>query len=221
MIYLAKIDDFSDDFFAISLASLPKNISEKINNILNETAQKQSILAWSILKYCLAKQYQINNFEIYYGENQKPYLKNENIYFNLSHSANYVVCAVSKSEIGIDIQKISQNKPRVAQRLFCINEQIQLEKASEKNAFFTRLWTLKESYLKMTGEGISSKANQLDFSIYTTKSFKYMNVDFEVFLQDDYFISVCSKEAVFDVKIIDELILTAISCEIKKKNFKR
>ena len=46
----------------------------------------------------------LNNIQI--GENSRPYLIG-NIDFNISHSGDYVICAISnESKIGIDIEKI-------------------------------------------------------------------------------------------------------------------
>ncbi len=93
-----------------------------------------------------------------YGENGKPYLQNEkNVHFNLSHSGDYALCAVSMREVGCDIEKITDRKQTVAKK-FSQAEKEWLEAQEdpgEKQKQFFRLWTLKESYVKTTGQGLT------------------------------------------------------------------
>lgn len=93
-----------------------------------------------------------------YGEKGKPYLREYPLYFNLSHSGEYVVCAVSDREIGVDIQKYSgMNIIRIAKRFFSEEECSTLEVCGteeEKRQFFFRLWVRKEAYGKLLGKGI-------------------------------------------------------------------
>lgn len=97
--------------------------------------------------------------EYTYGGNGKPYLKSHPYFFNISHSEETVLLAISESEIGADIQ---WRKPmrdfRMAERFFTPEEQRKLREyksKTESHAFFYRLWTRKEAYGKLTGEGIA------------------------------------------------------------------
>lgn len=94
-----------------------------------------------------------------YGKKGKPYLREYPYYFNLSHSGEYVVCAVSDQEIGADIQQcVSVDVVRLAGRFFSPEECKALaayETESEKRQFFFRQWTRKEAYGKLIGEGIA------------------------------------------------------------------
>jgi 4'-phosphopantetheinyl transferase len=92
--------------------------------------------------------------QIFFGENGKPYLKNKNMYFNISHSGDYVVLAVADSEIGVDIEKITTYDNAVAARCFTQAEQEWLKKQRNNESFFT-LWTAKESIMKASGLGFS------------------------------------------------------------------
>lgn len=94
-----------------------------------------------------------------YGKKGKPYLREYPFYFNLSHSGEYVVCAVSDQEIGADIQQcVSVNVQRLAGRFFSAEECRALascETEEEMRQFFFRLWVRKEAYGKLIGEGIA------------------------------------------------------------------
>ena len=88
-------------------------------------------------------------------------------YFNLSHSGDYVLCAVSSAEIGTDIQQhCGKNVERLARRFFTEREAAALEQAGEerekRERLFYRLWARKEAYGKLTGKGIAA-ALEVDF----------------------------------------------------------
>ena len=78
------------------------------------------LLAFLLLDYGLEKR-GIEDWKrgLWYNENGKPYLaEGQGIYFNLSHSGEYVACAVSGEEVGCDIELISGQKPDIARRFF-------------------------------------------------------------------------------------------------------
>ena len=85
----------------------------------------------------------------------KPCWEIQDLYFNLSHSGIYAACALSRLPVGIDIQQLTEYKEAISRRFFTPEEQAQLVQAEEKDRAFTRLWTLKESYLKAKGLGLS------------------------------------------------------------------
>ena len=98
-----------------------------------------------------------------YGEKGKPYFRDLPFYFNLSHSGEYVVCALSHREMGADIQVHQcRDRMRLARRFFTGEETAALEKAHWQEDFFFRLWARKEAYGKLTGEGL---AGALDISL--------------------------------------------------------
>lgn len=89
--------------------------------------------------------------------------------FNLAHSHGLVVMAVgSMAGLGVDVERISPTVPlEVAQRYFSTQEIAALESlpAAEKPRRFQRLWTLKESYLKAVGTGISGGLGSMTFHV--------------------------------------------------------
>ena len=113
--------------------------------------------------------------EIIYNEYGKPYLKSNKIYFSLSDSKEYTVCAISDKEIGVDIEKITYKK-RVINKV-CNSEEIKKINTPED---FTKIWVKKESYSKLIGIGLS-----FDFKKIDTNRNK-----FDIFKKGDYYISV-------------------------------
>ena len=86
--------------------------------------------------------------------NDKPYLKDGGMYFNISHSGDYVVLAVSGSEVGVDIEKVSPYFREAADLCFTPRERERLKQEGCDETFY-RLWTAKEAVMKGSGLGFS------------------------------------------------------------------
>ena len=96
------------------------------------------------------------------GASGKPYFADSHLYFNISHSQDWVICAISDVEIGCDIEKVQPANLQIAERFFCPEEYHHIAKQRstlERNLLFYRYWTLKESFLKATGLGLSLPLN--------------------------------------------------------------
>ncbi|MBE5872559.1 MAG: 4'-phosphopantetheinyl transferase superfamily protein [Lachnospiraceae bacterium] len=82
----------------------------------------------------------------------------ETVYYNLSHSGELAACAVAQFPVGIDIEQVRKCRMSVARRCFDECDCILLEQAegkTEQAELFTKLWTIKESEAKLTGEGLA------------------------------------------------------------------
>ena len=97
--------------------------------------------------------------EYEFGEWGKPSLKYQpNIYFSLSHSGDYAICSIGDKAIGNDIELIKHGRLRVADRFFAKEELDWMYAESDEEEItqrMFRIWTMKESFLKATGKGIS------------------------------------------------------------------
>ena len=89
------------------------------------------------------------------GEYGKPRLRGGEIYFNLSHSGDALLCALSDSEIGADAQLLTQAKLPLMKRFFAEDEQSFVLSAADADEAFTEIWTMKESFCKLSGKGLT------------------------------------------------------------------
>ncbi len=90
-----------------------------------------------------------------HGSRGKPYLRDRNDrFFSLSHTRQWVFCALADDEVGLDAQTPAPYNPAIVQRHFTSPEQEWLSSQPDKVEAFTRLWTMKEAYLKLTGFGL-------------------------------------------------------------------
>lgn len=132
-------------------------IKQRIQKLKNDQ-QKINALVGSVLrKYLIKKRFGLN-FEdqiIDFEKNGKPFLKNqENIHFNISHSGNFVACAVGDKPVGIDIERISKFNEKVAKYVFWDDEIQNIMRSSEPDVEFTKMWSKKEACVKLSGVGI-------------------------------------------------------------------
>ncbi len=100
-----------------------------------------------------------------YKQNGKPYFVNyPHIHFNLSHSGNYVIAAFDKNPVGVDIQEHRSISDSLARR-FLNDWEVQQVGARTETAHWEekmcRLWTVKESYIKLTGEGLQKSMKEI------------------------------------------------------------
>lgn len=92
-----------------------------------------------------------------YNESGKPYFTRFPLFFSLSHSGPFILCACSLQEIGADVQRVTGGNWRsLSRRFFTKEEMAFLESLPEEEApdAFIQLWTRKEAYGKLTGEGV-------------------------------------------------------------------
>lgn len=90
------------------------------------------------------------------GPYGKPYLTEyPEIHFNISHSGGWAVCALASMPCGVDIQERRPIRSRrMVERTMNAREQRQILEAEDGTGEFIRLWTYKESCIKLSGEGL-------------------------------------------------------------------
>ena len=123
-----------------------------LSTINNPRALKNSVEAEALLRCALGLTPQDAPLDMTIGENGKPACAD--VQFSFSHSGDMVACAVSDCPVGVDIEFSKKDGWPVAQRFFAA-EEVELLRNSQDSALFYRLWTLKESYLKALGCGMT------------------------------------------------------------------
>jgi 4'-phosphopantetheinyl transferase len=162
------------------------------------------------------------NDEIHFNRNMfgKPAISGFPQYqFNISHSGHWVVAVFDNLPVGIDIEEIAQIDLSVSDFCFSQVEKTQLsEQPNEsKLSYFFRLWTLKESYIKAVGKGLSTPLQSFSFTINGEQiGFQSMidneNWCFHRYVLDvGYELSVCGLDSTFPkqihIKSTNDLVL--------------
>lgn len=192
MLYLLNTEAF-DDIFMDEIKRAEKKIFVSDSIV---RGNKLSVCGRVLLGYILKKYHGRDSFSYYYGKNGKPYLKNGDVFFSISHSGKYVICCISESEIGCDIEEIRDYNPKVGKRFFTPKEYELLSNKETEDILFAKLWTLKESILKKEGTGISGGLDTYCFADYIgEESFTAYGCDFYSCRSGDYMISVCCEKS--------------------------
>lgn len=121
-----------------------------------------------LLAYALKKNFGIDFDEASVAKNRygKPYLSdNDKVHFNISHSGSYVAVMTADREIGIDIQIVRPVRERTVKKICSESEYALVYSKEDSDRCFIQLWTLKESYIKAIGRGMSFPMNEANFSL--------------------------------------------------------
>ncbi|MBQ2845848.1 MAG: 4'-phosphopantetheinyl transferase superfamily protein, partial [Firmicutes bacterium] len=114
---------------------------------------KGSELTDALIKDCL-EEYDVEDPQILRTPKGKPYVELCDTYLSVSHSGEYFLCIIAERPVGIDVQeRKNSNSDKIAERYFTEREKSFIRDNGE-NGFFT-VWTRKEAYSKLTGEGIA------------------------------------------------------------------
>ena len=141
------------------------------------------------------------NFTVCKKENGKPFFaENPGIHYNLSHSKDYVVCAVSEKEIGADIQYAQRNcKESFIKKIMTESEYLKFVnmEPERKKLFPYCLWTVKESACKYTGKGLKQDFQDMEVDFEKSRVHILSNDEFISFraerYEKNYVLSVCYK----------------------------
>ncbi len=119
--------------------------------------RQRKIVARARLRQILSHYLNIHprSIKISLGAYGKPQVKG--LEFNISHSENLAVYAISQQPVGIDIEyRRSLEMDSLVQRFFAPAELASWQQlpAPQRELAFFRAWTMKEAYLKAIGTGL-------------------------------------------------------------------
>ena len=145
-------------------------------------------------------------FSYFYDPLGKPHT--ENGFISLSHADGMVAVAVSDTEVGCDIERVRPVDIRLAKRFFAPAEADAIASAEDKDDLFFRYWTLKESFMKATGQGMRLSFSAFSFTlgdkITVTQTADERTFSFAEFFLSDYRLALCTAgESQTDFHLVD------------------
>lgn len=186
-LYGAEISELPDPLLVPEiLQGLPKARQEKVLRAKQRQKRLQSLGAGLLLADILTQR-GISMETLRTEVCGKPVV--DGIHFNLAHSGNMVICAVGNRQVGCDIEQIKPMSKNMEARNFSVTERERLAQLSKEISLreFYRIWTMKESYLKMTGIGLRVPLDTLEIKDCYLKEYSIPG----------YQITVCAKETEF------------------------
>ncbi|HAK39001.1 MAG TPA: hypothetical protein DCO63_02940 [Streptococcus sp.] len=159
MLGVVKNIDYNTKNVEKALSSLPYDRQrEALKYAYNDCIN--SIIGYRLLEHLINDSLNIEKIpKISYTQYGKPYFKIKQglrkLYFNISHTDGCVVVAVSNSKVGVDVETI-RNMDLSIKEMFLSTKEIEkiCSESWAAKSEATRIWTLKESYLKMKGTGL-------------------------------------------------------------------
>ncbi|MCR5522809.1 MAG: 4'-phosphopantetheinyl transferase superfamily protein [Clostridia bacterium] len=194
---------FDECLFEKHLNAMPGFRIKKVESIKVKSEKLLSLGAGVLLSIAL-KDCGIDEYpEVETGQNGKPFFPAYSGFrFNLSHSGTKAVCVVSSFETGCDVELTEKANLKIANRYFTPNENalINSQKTDyDRRSMFCRLWTLKESYMKATGQGFGLSLSSFSIGFNNGSPFlEYPLTEdgfgfYEFNLNDEYKYSCCIK----------------------------
>ena len=150
---------------------IDKEKQEKIKRYKDSLAQKLSIGGEWLARKLLSDYCKISPDDIIITRDElgKPYTPNlKEVFFNISHSENFVAAVISDKPVGIDIEKLRILHIKASKKVCCDEElhyifgkskcDIDFNKEQSPDVIkrFLEIWTAKEAYYKCIGTGIKS-----------------------------------------------------------------
>lgn len=182
---------------------------EKVKRFVKPEDGHRGLIGDVLIRTVIRNKFGIQDLDITFASDRygKPYTPGiPSFHFNISHSGHWVVCAVDCSPLGIDIEQVTPISFEIAHRFFTKEEYRNLMKSDEQErlSYFYDLWTIKESFVKQMGTGLSVPLDVISVNIDVNRqiSLLWENENVPCFFKQfdvgpDYKMTVCSATGVF------------------------
>lgn len=176
-IYFAFTDEINDADLLIEYQDLlTQKEKDQWQRFYFARHRRQYLITRALIRTTLSRYIDIDPQDWRFSLNKhgRPEISREhgdlNIRFNLSHTDGLVMCGVTlENEIGVDVENKQRKNEllKIADRYFSVLEVSELNQVpgnAQKHRFF-EYWTLKESYIKARGMGLSLPLDQFSFHL--------------------------------------------------------
>lgn len=140
---------------------------------------RQRLTAWRLLETAAQREWGIPGIEalqVARTERGKPYsLRYPELRFNLSHCGTACACVLSGQEAGIDVERPFPYRPSLAKKV-CTGREWELLEAMgerEREEALRLLWSMKESYVKLDGRGLSYGMKKIELAPFLSERYEF------------------------------------------------
>ena len=170
-VWRANLDLASEQIADLTQTLSPDEI-DRANRFRFPIHKNRFIAARGRLRQILGRYLQIapQEVEFAYSDRGKPFLKQQQLQFNVSHTEDIALYAFTPQQvIGIDLEYLGKETEykQIAQRFFTPAEAelINNAKPPDCKRLFYHLWTVKEAYLKAIGSGLVGGLDNLEVEV--------------------------------------------------------
>jgi 4'-phosphopantetheinyl transferase len=217
---LLRIDEFKQMMHSVS-----EERRAKVQSFIKPEDADRGLIGDILIRSIICSKLNMANKEIHFTVESygKPCVAGlPSFHFNIAHSGHWIVCAVDCDPVGIDIEEIKPINLDVAKYFFSIQEYRWLmdqDEAARLSGFY-ELWTLKESFIKWLGKGLSYPLQSFSIQPGTDMGLSWPIVDQACFFNQpnadpDHKMAVCSTTKGFPeqmiVKSIDDLLASFLN----------
>jgi 4'-phosphopantetheinyl transferase len=213
-IFAVKINNpLAKSRFDKLLSCVSDEKKERIRRFYRYEDAQRTLIGDILVRYLLCRRLGIKNEMLVFRANRygKPFLTNSSeIQYNISHSGKWVVCSIHNLPIGIDVEHIKPIDVSIAEKFFTKQEfnELTCKNEAEKMHYFYDLFTLKESYIKAEGKGLSIpldsfiiKIDENSISVSPiNESVKYYFRQYCI--DEEYRLSICARKNEFPRNIV-------------------
>lgn len=202
-IYIASIQKMNEHRYIEYLNLLPSFMQQEVTRYHQLSDRYRTLLGKIILHRYLQKHSNLSLDDVIKNEYGKPYIKEWDIDFNISHSGEYVVCAFNdEGKVGIDIEEQKKIELEDLRTIFTSKEWHEIKTASNSIEKFYQFWTAKEALLKYLGTGFFNEVQHISVEkeklLFENQFYFYESLSYQ-----GHTLSVVKPEAMSNIKIIE------------------
>ncbi len=169
---------------------LPRWRRRRLERLRYAPAREASFSAGLLWRYVMERHGIRAEEPVRFLQAGKPvFAERDDLHFSLSHSGPYAMCAISDSNVGVDVQKIKPIHMAVARRFhFKERDWLAEQPTDTQNHAFYELWTRKEAWVKANSQDQLLELNEQDV-IHGVDGWQFR----EYALEEEYMAAVCAR----------------------------
>lgn len=204
-------EGLSEELYESYMRLLPAARQERIGKFMRREDAVRSLIPDLYLRLLIYTEKKIPLSEIHFETNKygKPALPGcPEFAFNISHSGDWTALATDSCEVGVDVEREKEIDMDIAKRFFSPREyeDLMAQPASGRLSYFFDLWTLKESFIKAVGKGLSHPLDKFAM-VFEGEAVRIIKEDPENWffrqypMKDGYKLAACAKHDNFPQKV--------------------
>lgn len=201
---------------------ITKNKREKFYRLRKNEDRLRLLVGDMLIQYLvyIKTKVPLEDLKLIYNTYGKPYLVYSSLYFNISHSGEWVVGSISQDELGIDIEQVRALDIDIAHDI-CTDMEYErlISKSSEEQIeSIYDLWTIKESYTKALGKGLFIPLkdiiiNEKDYEVTLINDSSQKRYFYRIKHTSEYKLCICTTKLISTIEVREisqEILLSSI-----------